>query len=104
FQLRAVIGETLDQAVDQVVRTGMRNRLHQRRHVDHAVTLEHAELEIIEIDELHTGSPRDLFPILTLRARSSECATGRLSRIVSPRSRLPSYASSTTAMALISMR
>jgi hypothetical protein len=48
FELFAVIAEALDQADDQIVRTGMRNVLHHRRHVNHAVALEDAELEIIE--------------------------------------------------------
>ncbi len=58
LQARAVGIEPLDQAVDQVVRAGVRDLLHLRRHVDHGgVVLENAELEIIEIEQLHSDLP-----------------------------------------------
>src|SRR5262249_38377006 len=103
LQARTILGKTLDQAVDQIVRTGVRNRLHQRRHVDHGVALDRAELEVIEIRELHVDLPLIVVQLRHRRPFRGNAAM-RLSPIVPPGSRLPVYASGTTAMALISMR
>src|SRR6185437_715260 len=51
--MRPVARPMLDQPVHQVARAGMRNILHRGADVDHGIALHHAELEIIEIDQLH---------------------------------------------------
>ena len=57
FEFAAVGVKVLDQATNQIVRTGMRNILHHRRHINHVVTLDDTQLEIIEITNLHYALP-----------------------------------------------
>jgi hypothetical protein len=47
---RLVAAPTLDQPVHQIVRSGMRDVLNLGTDIDHVVALQHAELEIIEIE------------------------------------------------------
>ena len=48
LQRAAVIAEALDQSADEIVRPGVRDLTHHRRHIHHSVALQHAKLEIIE--------------------------------------------------------
>jgi len=47
---RFIAAPTLDQAVHQIARAGMGDVLDLGTDIDHGVALQHAELEIIEID------------------------------------------------------
>ena len=53
FELRAVLAESLDQPVEQVIRSEVRNILDHVRDVDDRVPLEDAEFEIVKEEELH---------------------------------------------------
>ena len=51
-----VFAEALDQAADEVMRAGVRDVAHDVHHVDHGVVaLQHAELEIVEEEQLHVS-------------------------------------------------
>src|SRR6185295_17169749 len=68
FEPRLVAAPMFDQPVHQIARAGMRDVLHLRTDIDHGVALQHAELEIIEIDKLHRMSPPHIMPSLCLGA------------------------------------
>src|SRR6185437_4788161 len=53
FEPPAIIGKALDQATYEIVRPGMRDIAHGGGHIDHRIALDHAELVIVEIAELH---------------------------------------------------
>ena len=53
LQSRPVVHEPLDEAVDEVVRAEMRDVIHHRRHVDHRVVLQHAQLPVVEEEQFH---------------------------------------------------
>src|SRR6201991_874365 len=56
FEPRLVAAPTLDQPVHQIARAGMRDVVNLGADIDHGVALQHAELEIIEINQLHRYS------------------------------------------------
>ena len=59
FELGAIAREAFDQAVDQVAGADMRDVLHDGRDVDDGVVaLQHAELEVVEIEDFHLALPR----------------------------------------------
>ena len=52
--LLAIAREALDQAVDQVARPDMRDVLHDGGDIDDGVVaFQHAELEVVEIEDFH---------------------------------------------------
>ena len=53
LQSRPILGESLDQPVDQIVRAGMRDVLHHGRDVDDGLAFDHAELVVVEVHQLH---------------------------------------------------
>ena len=58
FELRPVLGEALDQAADQIVRAEMRDILHDGGDIDDSVAFEHAQLVVIEVQDLHCSLRR----------------------------------------------
>ena len=44
------MAKPLDQAGDEIVRTGMGYVFHHAGHIHHRIALQHAQLEIIEIE------------------------------------------------------
>src|SRR6202022_1943424 len=56
-ELSAILVETGDQPVDQIARPGMGYIAHDRRDVDDAVALQHTQLVVVEINQLHVGAP-----------------------------------------------
>jgi len=48
-----VVGEALDQPADEIVRARVRDVPYRVRHVDDRVTLQHAQLEVVEEEDLH---------------------------------------------------
>ena len=53
LQRAAVVAEAFDQPADQVMRPGVRDVLHESRHVNDGIAVQHAEFEIIEKQNLH---------------------------------------------------
>ena len=58
FELRPVFGKPLDQSVDQIVRAEMRDILHHGGDIDDSVAFEHAQLVVIEVQDLHCSLRR----------------------------------------------
>ena len=48
FQCAAIIIKSFNQAVDQVVRTGVRHLADEVRYVDHGVSMQYTQFEVIE--------------------------------------------------------
>ena len=48
FQCAAISIETLNQAIDQVVRTGVWHLADEVRYVDHGVSMQYTQFEVIE--------------------------------------------------------